>query len=281
MARTRSTLTRPFASKFPGRCTLCSKPFDTGAQIRWDSATRKSQHVTCPSEDRYPVTLIANGDELRERLAKLEDHIASLTLVFNDRVAELLPPEPAEPCEFCKGTGKVEHRRNVSDTLDYSDWQTYPVPCGSVFELRWPEPYDRYAGPSCTVNGEVAQWNRETCCYETATVKLNTRCVDAAKVRWGWEYARRKAIEQTHTEFPQMRLAYDLKRWCLADLQIVRGDVATVINRNKPRTGKVTFVGESDYSAGIRVQVQDDEGKRYGGAVETATLVTGSRTYCP
>lgn len=280
MART--TLSRPFASKFPGRCVLCTKPFDTGAQIRWDSTTRKSQHVTCPSDDRYPVTMVANGDALRERLAGLNDLLAELTLVFNDRVAELLPPEPVHECELCKGTGKVEHRRNVSDTLDYSDWQTYPVPCGSVFELEW-DNFDRYAMPVCKVNGERAKWNAESCCYETDTTKLNADHVQTAKTWWNWRSMHREAVVATYEQFPRMTLVHNLIRWCEADLRIVRGDVATVINRNKPRTGKVTFVGESDYSAGIRVQIAEDgpEGKRYAGAVETATLVNGVRTYCP
>ncbi len=117
-------------ARFESRCTKCTQVVPAGAVCLWTPGTKGVTHVACPEALDVEIELL--GSALSARLVELEAFRATLLEVLEDRLLELAGPEPLEPCSACKGAGVVSESINVSDTLDCSDFRSYPHACGTA-----------------------------------------------------------------------------------------------------------------------------------------------------
>lgn len=274
-------------AKFDSKCRKCSQAVKAGSFVEWTKGVSGVAHVKCPTNPDAQLTL--NGDELRARVAKLKERLALQEAVLTDRIEELTPPKPHAVCTRCQGSGVEVHKANVSDTLDYSDWQHFPYRCGDKLELKW-EGRDY----TVLVNGKPAILRkdarpqpgphayRESWLYveaETTDPRPNQKCIDDATAMAEWECGHHEAVKQASTEHPDVWGTRQLIHWAEAELTVRRGDIATVINRGKRYTGKVVWAGTSDYTNELRVKVETADGTGKGGALATAELVSREATF--
>lgn len=299
---------KTITSKFDSKCRKCRNTISAGSRVRWEQG-KGAEHLECPVQGDFQFTLY--GDQLRSRLAELLQLSATRLAVRADHVLEVAGEEPPAPCPLCNGTGRVTSKYNLSDTLDFSDWNHFVHPCGTRLDLSFkdagggwvrgwehvrvspagslptPAGWDDEAGNAAfhaalalvplavqTHYGEGA--NRWYSWHAPGTEASTSACVQAAAAHSAWTRRAARAgnaFDAAHHEVSGLAQLVHLTR---ADLEVRRGDTATVINRNKPVTGVVSFIGVSEYSRSndVRVTVTPAEGKRTGGAVETAVMLS-------
>lgn len=312
---------KTITAKFDSKCGKCGSKMVAGSQIRWE-AGKVATHVTCPTEGDFQFDI--TGEMLRTRLAELLALATTRDAVRDDYVLELAGEEPTMPCATCQGTGRVTSKFNMSDTMDFSDWQSFVHPCGTTLHIAstsagsgWIRGWGNvrvtaevlpmvgnYEFKSPAYDTRVAAFNAaleavplavQTHYGEGATrwyswhapgaPAFNEACVDVARAHRQWSghvvHAQR-FFDKTH---PERRGLSQLIALTQSDLEIVRGDVATVLNRKTPFTGVVQFVGEAlDFGYNrltempIRVTVLAG-GVKKGGALETAVLVSRKATF--
>lgn len=263
-------------ARFESRCTKCTQVVPAGAVCLWTPGAKGVTHVTCP--ESLDVEIELRGAELTARLRELEAHRALLSAVLEDRLLELCGPEPLEPCSSCKGAGVVTERFNVSDTLDYSDFQSYPHACGTSLELEWAGRdiaavlVDGERATFIPHPGSTSRWDGAYAAAGKATRSIE--CVAGLRRHNEWRWARGDAEHAFRLKHPELDGINKLIELTTNDLQVKPGDVeATVINRGKPHTGRVTFIGDSVYSSEVRVSIVDADGKKWGGPIKTAVMV--------
>lgn len=265
-------------AKFDSQCTRCLQLVPTGAQCLWTPGVKGVTHTACP--ESLDVEVEFTGAALEARLAELLAYRAELAAVLEDHLQEAAGDEPEAICSSCKGLGIVVDKHNVSDTADYSDWQSYPHPCGTELELKWSG--DRYAAPAVLVDGKPAafvqhadstsRWDGSYVAEGQSTRSI--ACVAGLRRHNEWRWSREDAehaFRVAHPSLSDLDRAIELTD---AERMVRRGDVeATVINRGRSHTGRVTFIGTSDFSNEERVSIVDADGKKWGGALKTARMV--------
>lgn len=265
-------------AKFASPCTRCAQVVPVGSVCLWTPGAKGVTHTTCP--EALDAELELTGAALDARLEALLAFRAKLTAVLEDHLQEVAGDEPAAICSSCKGLGLVVDKHNVSDTLDYSDWQSYPHPCGTALELKWSG--DRYAAPTVLVDGELAtftahagatgRWDGSYVASGKSTRSIE--CVAGARRHNEWRWAREDAEHAFRVAHPELDGIDKLIQLTTDDRRVQRGDLeAAVLNRGKWRTGRVTFIGSSDFSNEVRVSIVDADGKKWGGPLESARMV--------
>ena len=294
---------KTITAKFDSTCSKCHRAITAGERINYEKG-KPVTHAACPT--RGPTEFTLTGAQLRARHEACAARVQKLAAVVEDMVLERTGEEPSV-CPHCQGTGVLELRWNASDTLDYSDWRTETYACGTVafvahdsatrnsWVVRGPFPAELWAEwvELARVQAQPGflsrPWSETKAHYDridavmkllaeaapVAPPKFNPACREQGTTRSLWRSVHADVTREVmETSMGQMlRGANLLTQWAQEDLQIRRGDIVTVLHRRKPYTGPVTWMGTSDYGGEARVTV-DVDGKRIGGAEETAVLIS-------
>lgn len=192
-------------ARFDGKCSKCNNLMPAGSRIQWDRTNRKASHLTCPVV--ADVELELDGEALQARLERLDEQIGQARAVLNDQVLERHGERPGV-CPKCLGSGYVTARVNCSDTLDFSDFQTFNYPCGADFKLEWTRRSDWFSDPHARLDGEETQrftvdprtgdrvprdWSGYGALYLTTSASrpgLNMDCLAGRQAREAWDRAQ-------------------------------------------------------------------------------------------
>lgn len=270
-------------AKFPSTCPNCKTHIAPGTRVNWTRGQR-AEHVKCPPAGTVvEVTVELDGDALRARRDDLEQRMAKLRAVQQDEALSKWGDKPSV-CPHCQGKGLLTMKINVSDTLDYSDWQTFATPCprtAAKLDYEYPKGADRYALPYLTLDGIMATDVNGGRAGPTAACVAEGRAADV----WERNMARERMAIAGRVGLVDLNYLHGMT---VRELVVRVGDEATVINRGKEYTGPVVWIGEDSYgytyqtgrraSGGeMRVKVVVG-GKRVGGALQTAKLVKRTTT---
>lgn len=287
---------RRIVSKFNGTCTACKGVVNEGQTVLWAPGVKGVKHVACPTTVDPEVVLTgamltARADDLEARLVKFEVQRQDFFAGFNASDAE-----KPEVCEKCEGLGYRIVEWDSSNTLDFRSMQHTPVRCDAKARIStehgsdW---FDQFTGVEIDgVPCEPVEIKGLAGYKPEYTVRvwggLTQAHVDAGNALATWELRRHEAELAFDKAYPTYRETLEEIERCDNDLEIRKGDIATVINRGKPYTGTVVFVGESlDFSrpygtyrnqiarqTPVRVTVKLADGTSKGGAIETAVFVS-------
>lgn len=264
-------------AKFASTCPKCKTPIAVGSRVNWERGQR-AEHVTCPAQGSiktYEVEMA--GPVLQERLAGFQSRLETLSAMVADEVLTVVG-EPPAVCPFCKGKGVLSASVNCSNTSDCSDWQTFAGTCPrKSTAVTTPWQGDINGGPALRFDG-----------VEPTSQAPNAACVAEAEGLNRYESDKSHTNMEVEARRPEILFLRNMVRLTREELTIRRGDVATVINRNKPRTGVVTWIGAGEPVRSFwgrfvegpnRVQVDVAGDKRYGGPEATAVLVRRTQTF--
>lgn len=284
-------------AKFDSTCTACQQICKAGQSVMWTPGTKGVKHVTCPVALDIKVEI--KGNELRARRDALKAKRAEMEILRQDFFADyrVSDAEKVEICPECKGRGFKTIEWDSSETLDFRGTEHTNVRCGSKARiLTTPSKGGWFSSlEGVEIDGVKAEYMQVKVGQYIYAVYggINADCLSNAEKANTWARTREIAEIELMNQFPHFHEIENEINLCEKDLEIRRGDIATVINRGKPYTGVVTFVGAgTDFSRPygtyrnhiprnmpVRVTVRLADGTTKGGAIETAEFVSREETF--